>query len=180
MKRLASGRRYAQAVFELAGDAGKVDAWRADLGLACEVASEAAASRIIDNPSLPIAERRRVVDRLLGKRVAPQILNLAYLLAERGRFALMPQVSREYDDLVRLSRGIVAATVTSPTRLSEPELAAVKTRVEQIAGAQAELYAEVDPSLIGGVSVMIGDQQIDASVASRLRRLRQELVQGAS
>jgi F-type H+-transporting ATPase subunit delta len=180
MNRLASGRRYAQALFELAGDAGQVDAWRADLGLACEVAGNAAAARTIDNPARPLAERRALVTGLLHGRVAAQVESLALLLAQRGRFSIMPEVGREYDHLVRASRGIVAATVSSPMPLTPGELAALKTAMERIAGAQVELYPETDPSLIGGVSVMIGDRQIDASVASRLRRLRRELVQGVS
>jgi F-type H+-transporting ATPase subunit delta len=180
MTRPASARRYAQALFELATAAGKVDAWRHDLGVACELASNARVARAVDSPAVPFTERRDALTRLLGPHVAPQVLNLACLLASRGRFSITPDISRAYDALVRRSRGIVAATISSPAPLSEGEFAAVKARVETIAGAQAEVYQEVDPTLIGGVCVRIGDLQIDASVASRLRRLRQELVSGAS
>jgi F-type H+-transporting ATPase subunit delta len=107
-------------------------------------------------------------------------LNLALLLAERGRFAVLPDVTSEYDALVRKSRGIVAAAVTTPAPLSGEELAAVKKRVEQLAGAHVELSTAIDPALLGGIRVQIGDLQIDASVSGRLERLRARLVQGAS
>jgi F-type H+-transporting ATPase subunit delta len=180
MGRSASARRYAQALFELATTAGKVDEWRRDLGTACEMASNEAVARAIDSPAVPLAQRRDALARLLGPRVAPPIMNLAVLLASRSRFAIMPDVSSEYDGLVRQSRGIVAATVTSVWPLSDEELEAVKTKVEQLAGATVELYQETNPALIGGVCVKIGDLQIDSSVANRLMRLRRELVQGAS
>jgi F-type H+-transporting ATPase subunit delta len=89
-------------------------------------------------------------------------------------------VSAEYDALVRKARGIVAATVTTPAPLSDQDLAAVKTRVEELAGGRVELSSAVDPSLLGGLRVRIGDLQIDASVSGRLERLRARLVQGTS
>ena len=179
MPHLAAARRYAEALFELATRDDRVDAWRADLATACELAANPDVVRVVDNPAVPLAERREALHRLLG-RVSPQVLNLSLLLAYRGRFSIMPAVGDEYDDLVRRSRGIVSATITSAAPLTREELDAVTARVAEIAGAQVEARSVVDPGLIGGVSVMIGDLQIDSSVAGRLRRLRHELVQRAS
>jgi ATP synthase F1 delta subunit len=120
------------------------------------------------------------VEQLLGTTVQRGALNLALLLAEHGRFAIMPAVSAEYDALVRKSRGIVAATVTTPAPLSAAELAQVAARVEQLAGAKVELSTATDPQLLGGLTIRIGDRLIDASVRGRLARLRGRLVQGAS
>ena len=179
MVRGGSSRRYAQAAFEIATQNGTVDAWRKDLGVACEVASNAAASEI-DNPTVAFERRRKAVEQLLGGKVSKMALNLALILAQRGCFELLPDISVEFDDLVRHSRGDVRATVTTPTPLSDTQLAAVKVKVKQMAGADVELYAETSPSLMGGLSVMIGDLQIDASVSTRLARLRKQLVQGPS
>jgi ATP synthase F1 delta subunit len=89
-------------------------------------------------------------------------------------------VAAEYDALVRESRGIVAATVTTPAPLSEKELAAVRAHVEQLAGANVELTTTTDPRLLGGLTVRIGDDLIDASVQGRLERLRGTLTQGTN
>jgi F-type H+-transporting ATPase subunit delta len=180
MPRSGSGRRYAEAVFELATRDKTVDAWQRDLAFAAELARDERVARAADSPAVPVAERRKLVRRLLASRVSPFALNLALLVAERGRFAVLPDVSVEYDALVRKSRGIVAATVTTPTPLSKQELAAVKKRVEQLAGAHVELSTATDPTLLGGLRVRIGDLQIDASVSGRLERLRARLVQGTS
>jgi len=180
MSRIGAGRRYAEAAFELAVRGDKVDAWQRDLALAAALAGDEGVVRIVDNPAVPFGERRKVVEQLLGKHVSPQALNLALLLAKRSRFGVLPSVSSEYDAKVRQTRGIVAATVTTPEPLSVAELAAVRTRVEQLAGAKVELATGVDPGLIGGLTIKIGDRLIDASVRGRLERLRGRLVQGTT
>ena len=180
MPQAGAGRRYAEAAFELATRDKAVDAWQRDLDFAAELARDERVARAADSPAVPVAERRKVGRKLLSKRASPLALNLALLLAERGRFVVLPDVSTEYDALVRKSRGIVAATVTTPEPLSQRELAAVKKRVEQLAGAHVELSTATDPTLLGGLRVRIGDLQIDASVSGRLERLRARLVQGTS
>ncbi len=180
MPRLSAGRRYAEAAFELAERDGTVDAWRKDLAAACELAQDERVARDIDSPAVAFVHRRKAVEALLGDRVSHSALNLALVLAQRGRFALLPQVSDEFDELVRRSRGIVAATVTTASPLSAKELAAVQARVEQLAGAKAEVSTAIDPALIGGLCIKIGDWQIDASVSTRMDRLRKQLLGGTS
>jgi len=180
MLRIGAGRRYADAAFQLAERDGTLDAWGRDLAIASGLAGDERVARAVDNPTVPFTERRRAVEQLLGILVSPQALNLCLLLAERGRFAVMPDVSAEYDALVRDSRGIVAATVTTPAPISETELAQVTARVEQLAGAKVQLTWTTDRTLLGGLTVRIGDRLIDASVQGRLERLRGRLVQGTS
>jgi F-type H+-transporting ATPase subunit delta len=180
MLQVGAGRRYAEAAFQLAERDGKVDAWQRDLALAAGLARDQRVARAVDSPAVPFGDRRRAVEQMLGGRVSPQAGNLVLLLAKRGRFAILPEVSAEYDALVRESRGIVAATVTTPAPLSEQELAQVTAKVEQLAGTKAELTLATDPTLLGGLTIRIGDRLIDASVRGRLQRLRGRLVQGTS
>ena len=175
-----AGRRYAEAAFELALRDGTIDAWSRDLVLLAGLAGDERVARAVDSPAVPFGERRKIVEEMLAKPVLPGVRNLALLLAERGHFAIFPAVVAEYDALVRDSRGIVAATVTTPAPLSDPQLAQVRTRVEQLAGAKAQVTAATDPTLLGGLTIRIGDTLIDASVKGRLARLRGELVQGTS
>jgi F-type H+-transporting ATPase subunit delta len=177
MPRIGAGRRYAEAAFQLAERDGAVDAWQRDLALAAGLARDERAARAVDSPAVPFRVRRKAVEQLLRSIVSPQALNLALLLAERNRFAILPDVSAEYDALVRESRGIVAATVTTPTPLSKDELAQVRARVEKLAGAKVELATATDPTLLGGLTIRIGDRLIDASVRGRLARLRGRLIQ---
>jgi F-type H+-transporting ATPase subunit delta len=180
MPHIGAGRRYAEAAFQLAGRDGIVDAVGRDLATAAALAGDERVSRDVDSPAVPFSQRRKAVEQLLGKQVSPTALNLALLLAQHGRFAVLPDVSAEYDAMVRKSRGIVASTVTTPAPLSEKELAQVTARVEQLAGAKVELTTATDPQLLGGLTIRIGDRLIDASVQGRLARLRGRLVNGTS
>jgi F-type H+-transporting ATPase subunit delta len=180
MPRTGAGRRYAEAAFQLAERDDAVDAWQRDLVLAGGLAGNERVARAVDNPAVPFAARREAVEQLLGSSVSIGARNLALLLAQRGRFAILPEVSAEYDALVRESRGIVAATVTTPTPLSAKELAAVRANVERLAGSQVELTTATDPVLLGGLTVRIGDRLIDDSIQGRLARLRGRLIEGTS
>jgi F-type H+-transporting ATPase subunit delta len=180
MPRQGAGRRYAEAAWQLAERDGTAEAWRHDLTLAAGLAADAVTTRALDNPAVPIAVRLNALRKALGGDVSPNALNLCLLLAQRRRFSVLPDVAAEYDALLRRSRGIVAATVTTPGPLPEDELAAVTAKVEQLAGGPVELAQATDPALIGGLTVRIGDRLIDASVRGRLERLRERLASPAS
>ncbi len=174
-----AARRYAAAAFELAKRDELLDRWAAELRLAGEMAGDPTVARFADDPALDLAVRRQVVERLLGDRVSRQVRNLVLLLVDRGRFSALPAVVAEYALLLREERGIVAATVTSAVALDPKETAAVQARVEALTGRQVQLATAVDPALIGGLTVRVGDRLIDASVRGRLERLRDRLVVGA-
>jgi F-type H+-transporting ATPase subunit delta len=180
MPRPSPARRYAEAIFELATRDAKVDDWRREIGLVSDLAADEALARIVDSPAVGFLDRREAVERLLAGRVSREVLNLALILASRNRFSLMTGIGAEYDALVRRSRGIVGVTVTSAAPLSRAELAVLSTRLEQIAGGRVEVATNTDAALIGGLRVTLGDRQIDASVVTRLAKLRRQLVQGTS
>ena len=180
MLRIGAGRRYAEAAFGIAERDGTIDVWQRDLALAAGLARDERVARDVDSPAVAFEHRRAAVEQLLGKRVSPGALNLALLLARRGRFAVLADVSSEYEALVREARGIVAATVTTPAPLPKDEVAPVRACVEQLAGGKVELAVATDPTLLGGLTIRIGDTLIDASVKGRLARLRGRLVQGTS
>lgn len=173
-----AARRYAEAAFELALRDDALDAWRDDLALAAELIGDPRVADIVGSPARPITERRALVDRLLEGRVRPAARNLVRLLTERGRVELLPAVSNEYRRLLNRHRGIVPAIVTSAAPLTKDETDAVRERVQQMSGAAVELTTQVDPSLIGGLTIRIGDRLLDASVRGRLERLRDQLVAG--
>jgi F-type H+-transporting ATPase subunit delta len=174
----SAARRYAEAAFELALRDDAPDAWRDDLAVAAGFVADERVAAVVGSPALPIADRRAVLESLLGGRVRPQVANLARLLTERGRADLLPAVASEYRRLLNRHRGVVDAVVTSAAPLNADETAAVRGRVEQMSGAAVELQSVVDPALIGGLTIRVGDRLLDASVRGRLERLRDQLVSG--
>lgn len=174
-----AARRYAEAAFELATRDGAFDAWSSGLELVAGVAADPRVSHIIDNPATPYADRQAIVAKLFEGRAAPGVINLARLLARRGRFESLPAVAAEFTRLLNRRNGIVEAVVRSAGPLSTAETEAIGARIKAMTGSGVSLRAEVDPALIGGLTVRIGDQLLDASVRGRLERLRDQLVAGS-
>jgi F-type H+-transporting ATPase subunit delta len=175
-----AARRYAEAAFEIARRDGTLDRWSEDLRLVADVLARPEVSRALDNPAIPLTARHEILTALFSSRVAPKAYNLTLLLAQRGRLSIAPAVAAEYKRLVDRERAVVPATVTSAVPLEPAELAAIEARVREMTGARAEITAVLDPALIGGLTVRIGDRLIDASVRGRLERLRDRIVAGAS
>ncbi|HEV8488553.1 MAG TPA: F0F1 ATP synthase subunit delta [Candidatus Limnocylindrales bacterium] len=176
IRRTTSARRYAEAAFELAAADDGHDSWARDLEEAARVLGDEQVSRMLDDPTVPLREREDLVGRLLERRVARPVVNLVRLLAQRGRADLLPAISGEFRRLLNRKRGIVEAVATSAKPLSQADREAVRERVEAMTGAKVELQAEVDESLIGGLTVRVGDRLLDASIRGRLERLRHELI----
>lgn len=175
-RRTTSARRFAEAAFELATAGRSHDTWARDLETAAQLLGDEQVSRALDNPSIPLREREDIVARLVDRRVARPVANLVRLLTRRGRAELLPAISREFKRLLNEDRGIVEAVVTSAMPLAGDDRDAVRRKVEEMTGEKVELRAEVDESLIGGLTVRIGDRLLDASIRGRLERLRQQLI----
>jgi F-type H+-transporting ATPase subunit delta len=175
---VVAARRYAEAAFQVALADDRLDAWAEDLASAARVLGMAEVEQIVDSPAVPLAARSALIARLLEGRVQPGALRLVDLLVSRGRADALPRVCEEFHRLLNDHRGIVMATVTSAVPLSGDETAAVRARVEAMAGAAVELESRVDPALIGGLTVQIKDQLLDASIRGRLERLRDQLHAG--
>jgi F-type H+-transporting ATPase subunit delta len=175
-----AARRYAEAAFDLARREDALDGWAADLRVSGGIAGDERVESILDNPAIPLEQREAAIGAALEGRVREPVRRLATLLLRRNRGSILPAVSREFDRLLDRERGIVNAVVTSAAPLSEADLDVVRRRVATMGvGSTVELEQRVDESLIGGLTVRVGDRLIDASVRGRLERLRAQLVAGA-
>ncbi len=172
-------RRYAEAAFQIAARDEALDAWAEGLDLAARLAADERVLAIVDNPARPYRERLGVLDKLLKGRVPEGVVRLAGLLAERTRVERLPGIATEYRHLLDRERGIVEAQVTSAVPLTPDETAAVRAWVERTTGSTVSLSAGIDETLIGGLTVRVGDTLMDASVRGRLERLRVQLASGA-
>ncbi len=177
--RTSAARRYAEAIREIGRRDGTSDAWLADLHLVTEAAREPMVAQVVDSPAVPLADRREILETLLTGRVSRLALNLALVLVARGRLGLLPGITAEYARLLDLERGVVSAVVTSPMPLEPADLEAVTDRLGALTGQTVAVEARLDPALVGGLTIQVGDLLIDASVRGRLERLRDRLVAGA-
>jgi F-type H+-transporting ATPase subunit delta len=170
--------RYAEAAFEIAERDGTVDAWLEQLSNAAVAVSEPGVVRRLEDPNVPLEARLEALRSAIGTGMLPQMGNMLALVLRRRRVERLPGIAREFRRLYNRRAGIVEATATSAAELDSTELAALRTRLEQMTGGRIELETHVDPALLGGIQVRLGDTLIDGSVRGRLERLRNQLAAG--
>jgi len=172
-------RRYAEAAFEVGLRDNTVADWRRELDAAAAICDDPDVTRALGNPAVPLEQRWPAAQKIFGRVVSQPVLNLIGLMLRRGRIEELPRIAAEFRRLDNQRQGIILAHVISAAPLTDQEKRAVVQRMEQLTGGRVELDVAVDPSLLGGLVVRVGDQLIDGSVRGRLERLRNQLVSGA-
>jgi len=169
----SSARRYAEAIYDLAKDDGAIDAHRSSLERLAE-GLDADARRALRDPSVPMERRLAAIDAAAAGEPAA-IRSVLRLLAERDRIELLPAIARAFGELVDRRAGIARGKVTTAVALDDAQRQAFVDRLERASGKKIRATFSVDPELIGGASVQVGDHLVDASVRAQLNALRARL-----
>ena len=163
------GKEYALALFVLALEK---DEARDELTALETVASilreDETALEFLSSPAVPLTARTELLDKAFGKTVPEYVLSFLKLLCEKGRMGLYFDCVEEFSRLLKVKESLATAKVTSAVPLTEEEKAALKLKLEKISKNTVELVCTVDPSILGGIVVEMGDTVIDGSVAGRL------------
>lgn len=162
---------YARAVYDAA-----LAAWVRDLGaLRDNLRQESDLRATLDDESLSFEARRSLVDRLLPAGATPEVRNFAYTLVTNSHFALLDDVIVELRRLQRYGAAVVVAEVTTAVPPSPEERARVEQRLVRDYGQGIDITWRLDPAIIGGVVIRVGDEVVDDSIAARLQALQNSL-----
>ena len=168
-------RVYARALFDAARDARVVEPVGRDLGdFVVALAASASLRDVLADPQVDTAAKRRVLAEIT-REGQPLVGNVLQLLLERGRFGLTAAVREAYDGLAATEADLVKVEVTSAVELTAASRKKIAARVAEAAGRRVELAARVDPDIIGGLVLRVGDVIVDGSVQARIRQLRRRL-----
>ena len=174
-RRETAARRYADAAFQIGRQEGTLDDWERDLLALGGALADPQLLAVVEHPAVPFAEKEAVIRRAAGSDVRSEAMNLILLMVRRGRPGQIPRMIDRFGELLRTERGIALAEVWTARELEPQQRAAVEDRLQELTGHRIEMNEIVDESLIGGIAVRIGDRLYDASVRSRLERLRARL-----
>jgi F-type H+-transporting ATPase subunit delta len=172
----SAGRRYAQAVFELAKETNQLEKWADDLKVISQVFEESHIAYQLDNPKVTREKKINLISVVLKTEVSPAAFNLAVLLVTRHRSRFAGAIANEYTRLWNDLRGVAIAEVTTAVPVDAEQENAIVARLSTMTGKKITIHSKVDPTIIGGVIARIGDTLIDGSVKSRLDALRKSLV----
>jgi F-type H+-transporting ATPase subunit delta len=169
---------YARSLFEAALDADKVDVVREQLG---EFADALAGDRELQvfffSPYFSTQEKKDGLNRAV-EGAEPIFLNFLELLLENHRMPAIFRIRREYDRLWKERNKLLPVHVTSAVELDEQTVQNIGDRIAEQTGRRVELSSRVEPDILGGIVVQVGNQVLDASIRNRLETLRKQVARG--
>ena len=169
--------RYAKALFEYASEKGVLEVVIADAKMLFASLDEVAElSEFFKNPIVKPSQKQQFVSALLGKKVSKEMVNFLQLLITNGREMFIQDILRNVLDIYRKNKGITAVTLTSATPLSKKQEQAIVDFVKKKENKDVELQTKIDTSLQGGFVLRIEDMQYDASISTRLKQIKKELI----
>lgn len=177
MRMTTLARRYARALLSSAEKAGEIDRIESDLGLITyTVQTVPELHATLNHPLLPAERKSAIVADVFSRRIAPLTLQFLNLLIDKRRVGVLDEIEQEYVRLANELRGVVPALVTSAVALTHEEQNQLKEKLDQYTGRGVTLTLELDPMLIGGLTVRIGDKVIDGSIKGYLAALKSKLL----
>ena len=179
MARAPSGKRYAQAIFQIASAADTLEEWSGDLGTLASVLQNQDFSTLLDAPQVSAAQKLKAIRQILNSAIGSLAINFVSILAIRNLVHLVPRVLEEYGRLLDAHRGIERGEVVAAVPLNDEQQRRVSEILENVVGTNVRLAIHVEPSVIGGLIVQIGDRVIDGSLRTRLEEMRRVIVERA-
>jgi F-type H+-transporting ATPase subunit delta len=173
-------RPYAEAAFVLASEANALPAWSSLLRFASSVIADPRMAAALDNPKLNAGDK----ESLLLSVLAPELSRLALdkdgrnflrVLVEADRIALLPYIADLFEIRKNDAEGVARAQITSAFPLDDAQIAQLKDALEKRFGKKIDASVIVDPDLIGGARIVVGDRVIDASVQGQLAAMATQL-----
>ena len=168
-------RPYAEAVFRLADDAGKLAEWSAMLSALAQVSADESMRAAMGDPNLSASKVAGLFISILSGRLTGEGENLVRVLAENHRLGLLAEIRDHYEVLKNDREGVVEAEIQSAFELDSAQLSDLTARLEKHTGRKVRVHVNVDKELIGGARILIGDQVIDASARAQLAALESAL-----
>jgi F-type H+-transporting ATPase subunit delta len=173
------GEVYARALFEAAMESDSLDEVQEQLGIwADALGQNKDLQTFFFSPRFSAADKKDAV-RAIIEGGNERFLNFLELLAERHRIPATFRIRRAFDELWREEHKMLPVEVTSAVELDDGLVRSIGERIEERTGRQIELTSRVDPDIIGGLVLRVGNKVLDASVQGRLQRLRKQIARAA-
>jgi F-type H+-transporting ATPase subunit delta len=176
MARVASAKRHAQAVFQIASENNEVEKWRSELKEIATTLKDPQLRAILEDPKVHLSEKEKLISKCLPE-LSQLALNFTYLLVAKQRLGILEQIVSEYERMADAHQGLEHARVVTALPIDKQEEVKLTEHLATITGKKILLTTEVDPAIIGGFVARVGDKLIDGSTKAKLEALKRSLVQ---
>jgi F-type H+-transporting ATPase subunit delta len=175
----AIARVYAEALFETAKQAGKLDVIKEQLDQFTDAVSQNRELQLfLFSPYFSSAEKREGLEKAIDG-AEPELINFLGLLAEKHRVPVIFRIRDRFDDLWDEENKRLEVTVTSAVELDPELVQRIGSEIEKQTGQTVELSSVVDPDVLGGLVLRVGNKVLDASVRNRLDKIRKSVAAAA-
>jgi F-type H+-transporting ATPase subunit delta len=175
MSEIQVASRYAKSIIDLAVEQNALELVKKDIELFVETCREnPALQAILKNPIISLDKKANILDGLFGDKLHKMILSFFHIVIRKGRSEILYATAKEFISQYNIIKNVVKATVTSASTLSKENIAQIEDVVKQATKGEVILSAQVDPDLIGGFILKVGDKQFDTSLSSKLNKLKKE------
>ena len=176
MAKLVS-KTYGDAFFQLAVETGRVEELLSEVNAVSELlAQNDGFMQLMNHPQISKEEKKEILEKVFQGRISDGLMGLLALLTARNHFQELESVFRCFREQVREYKNIGTACVTSALPLGEAQRERIEKRLLETTGyASLEMRWEVEPGLIGGMVIRVGDRVVDSSIRTRLSSLAREL-----
>ena len=168
-------RPYAEALFRVAQQ-GNMAAWSELVSELAQVGANPDVQAFAANPNVTSADVTGALASLVKSPMTPEASNFLTMLAENGRISLLPEIGAQFQVLKNAQAGAADATIYSAFDMTDAQVAQLVATLEKKFGRKLNPTVTVDPSLIGGVRVVVGDEVLDTSVRAKLQQMHVALV----
>ncbi|MDF7823156.1 ATP synthase F1 subunit delta [Pontiellaceae bacterium B12227] len=170
-------RRYGGALYDFAREQDARDAVRADCTAILKLyESSSEFAGFVDDPTIPLNEAEKTLIALLEAQANPALLQFLRFLVSKRRLDQLPAVCKVYEQQICEELGILKVKVSAAHVLSDTQLTAMKEKLQARYNKQIDADVEVDPALIGGLKIQVGDHIRDFSLATKLDRFEQSVI----
>lgn len=173
----AVAKRYAVALFEIAKETSQLDSLEAELQMVSNTLKEhPELLNLLYSPRIDLQVKKEIFNQIFASRLSTTMLNFMNLLIDRHREKELDSISAYYTRLANEKRGMEDALVTTVQPLSDQEGESLKEHFGKLTGKKIRIQNVVDPSILGGMIVQIGDRLFDGSVAGKLQRFKRRVI----
>jgi ATP synthase F1 delta subunit len=174
-----AARVYAEALFEVGRDKGKLDALQQQLGQFADAVDRNRELQVFFfSPYLSTAEKQEGIEKAITG-AEPELINFLELLVDKHRMTEIFRIRRELDELWKRENRRIDVTVTSAVELDPAVVEKIGQEVERQTEEKVDLSSRVDSEILGGIVLQVGNMVLDASIRSRLEKLRKSVATAA-